>query len=190
MEDDFATPVSAPAVFSGGRTLEAIEAVCDAQGDLPVDSFEGVSSLLDKSLLRQEEGPEGEPRFVMLETIHEYAREKLQESGEAEEIGRAHTEYFLTLAEEAEPELVGTDQVSWMDGLEAEHDNFRAALSRSLEAGDSGSALRIGGALWRFWNVRGHFSEGRHWLGTGLSGGGAALSASGARRRLVWGAWS
>jgi predicted ATPase len=65
------------AVFSGGRTLEAVEAVCDAEGDLPVDTFQGVSSLLDKSLLRQEEGPEGEPRFVMLETIHEYAREKL-----------------------------------------------------------------------------------------------------------------
>ena len=97
------------AVFSGGRTLEAIEAVCDALGDLPVDAFEGVSSLLDKSLLRQEEGPEGEPRFVMLETIHEYAREKLEESGEAEEIGRAHTEYFLALVEEAEPELVGAD---------------------------------------------------------------------------------
>jgi predicted ATPase/class 3 adenylate cyclase len=172
------------AVFSGGRTLEAVEAVCDAQGDLPVDSFEGVSSLLDKSLLRQEEGPEGEPRFVMLETIHEYAREKLQESGEAEEIGRAHTEYFLALAEEAEPELVGTDQVSWMDVLEAEHDNLRAALSRSLEAGDSGSALRIGGALWRFWNVRGHFSEGRRWLTAGLSGEGAAALSLRARASL------
>jgi predicted ATPase/class 3 adenylate cyclase len=172
------------AVFSGGRTLQAVEAVCDAKGDLPVDSFEGVSSLLDKSLLRQEEGPEGEPRFVMLETIHEYAREKLQESGEAEEIGRAHTEYFLALAEEAEPELVGTDQVSWMDGLEAEHDNLRAALSRSLEAGDSGSALRIGGALWRFWNVRGHFSEGRRWLTAGLSGEGAAAASLRARASL------
>jgi predicted ATPase len=162
------------AVFSGGRTLDAIETVCDAGGDLPLDAFEGVSSLLDKSLLRQEEGPEGEPRFVMLETIHEYARERLQDSGEAEEIGRAHIRYFLALAEEAAPELTGADQVSWMDRLEAEHDNFRAALSRSLEPGDAESALRIGGALWRFWNVRGHFSEGRHWLGTGLSGGGAA----------------
>jgi predicted ATPase len=169
------------AVFSGGRTLQAVEAVCDAQGDLPVDSFEGVSSLLDKSLLRQEEGPEGEPRFVMLETIHEYAREKLQESGEAEEIGRAHTEYFLALAE---PELVGTDQVSWMDILEAEHDHLRAALSRSLEAGDSGSALRIGGALWRFWNVRGHFSEGRRWLTAGLSGEGASAASLRARASL------
>jgi predicted ATPase/class 3 adenylate cyclase len=172
------------AVFSGGRTLEAIEAVCDALGDLPVDAFDGVSSLLDKNLLRQEEGPEGEPRFVMLETIHEYAREKLQESGEAEEIGRAHTEYFLALVEEAEPELVGADQVSWMDRLEAEHDNLRAALSRSLEAGDSGPALRIGGALWRFWNVRGHFSEGRRWLTAGLSGEGAAPASLRARASL------
>jgi len=159
------------AVFSGGRTLEAVEAVCDAQADLPVDTFDGVSSLLDKSLLRQEEGQEGEPRFVMLETIHEYTRERLQESGEAEEIGRAHTRYFLALAEEAAPELTGSEQVSWMERLEAEHDNLRAALSRSLEARDTESALRIGGALWRFWNVRGHFSEGRRWLAAGLSGG-------------------
>src|SRR5215204_199585 len=95
------------AIFSGGRTLEAIEAVCDAQGDLPMDAFDGVSSLVDKSLLTQEEGPDGEPRFVMLETIHEYAREKLRESGEAEEIARVHAEYFLALAEEAEPQLTG-----------------------------------------------------------------------------------
>src|SRR5919202_6269839 len=95
------------AVFSGGRTLEAIEAICDPEGDLPVDSFEGISSLLDKSLLRQEEGPEGEPRFVMLETIHEFAREKIQESGEAESLRKLHAQYFLTLAEEADPELKG-----------------------------------------------------------------------------------
>ncbi len=80
--------------------------------------------------------------------------------------------------------------MSWMDRLEAEHDNFRAALSRSLEAGDAELALRIGGALWRFWNVRGHFSEGHHWLGTGLSGGGAAPVGIRPRRRLVWGTWS
>jgi predicted ATPase len=172
------------AVFAGGRTLEAIEAVCDAEGPLPVDTFEGVSSLLDKSLLRQEEGPEDEPRFVMLETIHEYARERLVESGEAEEIGRAHTEYFLALAEEAEPELTGANQVLWMDRLEAEHDNFRVALARSLETGEAESALRIGGALWRFWNVRGYFSEGRRWLGTGLSEGGTAPSSVKARASL------
>jgi predicted ATPase/class 3 adenylate cyclase len=117
------------AVFSGGRTLEAIEAICDAEGDLPVDAFEGVSSLLDKSLLRQEEGPGGEPRFVMLETVHEFAREKLGQSAEAEEIERVHAEYFLALAEEADPELRGPDQLQWLEKLEAEHDNMRAALT-------------------------------------------------------------
>ena len=116
------------AVFSGGRTLEAIEAICDAKDDLPVDTLDGVSSLLDKSLLRQEEGLEGEPRFVMLETIHEYARERLEASGEAEEIRRLHAEYFLALAEEAEPELSGPDQLACLERLEAEHDNMRAAL--------------------------------------------------------------
>jgi len=113
------------AVFSGGRTLEAIEAICDAEGDLPVDTFEGVSSLLDKSLLRQEEGPEGEPRFVMLETIHEFAREKLEESGEAEQIRRSHAEYFLALAEQAEPRLRGATQLEWLERLEAEHEAIR-----------------------------------------------------------------
>jgi predicted ATPase len=117
------------AVFSGGRTLEAIEAICDAEGDLPVEAFEGVSSLVDKSLLRQEEGPNGELRFVMLETIHEFAREKLQESAEAEQIKRAHAQYFLALAEEAHPELRGPGQLEWLERLEAEHDNMRAALS-------------------------------------------------------------
>ena len=136
-----------------------------------MDAFEGVSSLLDKSLIRQEEGPEDEPRFVMLETIHEYAREKLQESGEAEEIGRAHTEYFLALAEEAEPELTGADQAGWLERLEAEHDNLRAALSRSLEGEDLEElGLRLANALSYFWFVRGYWSEGRGWLEEALAG--------------------
>jgi len=132
------------AVFSGGRTLEAIEAICDAEGDLPVDSFEGISSLLDKSLLRQEEGANGEPRFVMLETVHEFAREKLQESGEAEEIKRVHARYFLTLAEKANPKLKGANQLQWLERLEAEHDNMRAALSSASERDEAEVALRLG----------------------------------------------
>src|SRR5215207_8989962 len=120
------------AVFSGGSTLEAIEAVCDAEGDLPVDALDGVSSLLDKSLLRQEEGLEGEPRFAMLETIREYAREELEESGDAEEVKRAHAEYFLALAEEADPELKGPGQLEWLQRLETEHDNMRAAFTWAL----------------------------------------------------------
>jgi predicted ATPase len=85
------------AVFSGGSILEAIEAVCDAQGDLPVDVLDGASSLLDNSLLRQEVVAGDEPRFVMLETIHEFALEKLEESSDAEAIKRAHAEYLLAL---------------------------------------------------------------------------------------------
>jgi predicted ATPase/class 3 adenylate cyclase len=157
------------AVFSGGRTLEAIEAICDAEGDLPVEAFEGVSSLLDKSLLRQEEGPNGEPRFVMLETVHEFAREKLEQSGEAEQIKRVHAEYFLTLAEEAHPELKGANQLEWLERLEAEHDNMRAALSWALERKEVEVTLRLGGALWSFWSVRGYHSEGRRWLEEALA---------------------
>jgi predicted ATPase len=155
------------AVFSGGRTLEAIEAVCDAEGDLPIDALEGVSSLLDKSLLRQEEGPEGEPRFVMLETIREYARERLQASGEAEETSRLHAEYFLALAEEAEPELSGADQLASLERLEAEHDNMRAALSWSLES-EPVTALRLVARLARFWEIRSHYLEGSRWITAAL----------------------
>src|ERR671910_1782991 len=157
------------AVFSGGRTLEAIEAVCDAQGDLPVDAFEGVSSLVDKSLIRQEEGPGGEPRFVMLETVHEFAREKLGQSAEAEEINRAHAQYFLTLAEEAYPKLKGANQLEWLERLEAEHDNMRAALTWASEHKGAELVLRLGGALSWFWSVRGYQSEGRRWLEEALA---------------------
>jgi predicted ATPase/class 3 adenylate cyclase len=167
------------AVFSGGRTLEAIEAICDAEGDLPVDAFDGISSLLDKSLLRQEEGPpNGEPRFVMLETIHEFAREKLGQSAEAEQIKRFHAQYFLTLAEEAYPEFKGANQLQWLDRLEAEHDNMRAALSWALERKEAEVALRLGGALWWFWLKRGYHSEGRRWLEDALAIDGRGSPAS------------
>jgi tetratricopeptide (TPR) repeat protein len=160
------------AVFSGGRTLEAIEAICNTKGDLPMDAFEGISSLLDKSLIRQEEGVGGEPRFVMLETVHEFAREKLEQSGEAEEIRRVHAQYFLTLAEEAFPELRGPNQLEWLERLErleAEHDNMRAALSCAFERKEVEVALRLGGALWWFWWMRGYYSESRRWLEEALA---------------------
>ncbi|MDF2702547.1 MAG: adenylate/guanylate cyclase protein [Rubrobacteraceae bacterium] len=170
-------------VFEGGRTLEAIEEICDPEGDL--DALDGVESLVDKSLLRQEEGVGGEPRFVMLETIHEYARERLEESGEDQEIKHAHAEYFLALAEEAEPELEGADQLEWLERLEEEHDNLRAALSWSLGGGDAELGLRIAGALWFFWEVRGHTSEGRRWLGEALA---EERSGSASRAKALRGA--
>jgi predicted ATPase/class 3 adenylate cyclase len=161
-------------VFTGGRTLEAIEEVCDPEGEL--DALDGVESMVDKSLLRQEE-TDGEPRFVMLETIHEYAREKLEESGEAEEIKHSHAAYFLALAEEAEPKLKGHEQLEWLERLEAEHDNFRAALSWSLGGGDAELGLRLASALWWFWYVRGHLSEGRRWLEEALAKDGQAVAS-------------
>ena len=157
------------AVFSGGRTLEAIEAICDAEGDLPTDAFEGVSSLLDKSLIRQEVGSDGEPRFYMLETVHEFARKKLEESGADLEIKRAHARYFLALAEDAEPRLRGPEDVEWLERLETEHDNLRAALSWALDGEEVELALRLGGALGVFWHAHGHLGEGRRWLEAALA---------------------
>ena len=161
LEEDEKALFARLSVFAGGRTLDAIEAVCDPEDDLAIDALEGVESLVDKSLLREEDGPGGEPRFVMLETVHEYAREKLQESAEARELRRRHAEYFLALAEEAEPELKGPGQYEWIERLEAEQDNMRAAFIWLLDVGDIESGLRLAGALRRFWHVRGYFEEGR-----------------------------
>jgi len=164
------------AVFSGGRTLEAIEAVCDVEGDLPMDVLDGVSSLVDKNLLRQEEAG-SEPRFVMLETIHEYARERLEESGVAEALRRSHAEYFLAIAEEAEPELSGPQQRDWLERLEVEHDNMRGALSWSLEDGPE-TALQLAGTLARFWEIRSRFLEGSRWLEAALRQSGHTEAAT------------
>jgi predicted ATPase len=176
------------AVFQGGSTLEALEAVCNFDGQLQINSVgiemaQEVESLLDKSLVQQREGREGEPRLWMLETIHEYAKEKLQESGEAEATGRAHALYFMRLAEEAEPHLFGARQVEWLDRLEDEHDNLRTALRWAREKGDTESVetgLRISGAIRRFWEVRSCWSEGREELEGLLSTTPATVPASAA----------
>ena len=161
-------------VFSDGCALEAVEAVCDAKGDLFVDVLEGLSSLLDKSLLRQEEGIEGEPRFVMLETIREYARERLELSGEAAEVRRMHAEYFLALAEHDASEQQGPEEAAWLERLDLEHDNLRAALSWTLQAEEAELGMRLAGALWQFWDMRGYYSEGRRWLEEALAKDGRA----------------
>jgi tetratricopeptide (TPR) repeat protein len=168
------------AVFAGGCTLEAMEAVCDAEGGLPLDdALEGASLLLEKSLLRQEEGSEeSEPRFSMLETISEYAQERLEESEAAEEIRRLHAEFYLELAEEAEPRLRGPEVVTSLGRLETEHDNMRAALSWSLESGEAELGLRLGVALLWFWSARGYWSEGARWLEKSLAKGGTAEPAT------------
>jgi len=149
-------------VFQGGRTIEAVEAVCCH--NLPIDVLDGLASLFNKNLLRQEGGPEGEPRFTMLETIHEYARERLQESGEVEDIQRQHAEYFTVLAERAEPHTRGgPEQMRWLRRLEAEHENLRAMYRWSMEGGVIELGLRLVGALGYFWWRQGHHAEGRQW---------------------------
>jgi predicted ATPase len=176
-------------VFSGGATMEAIEAVCDAEGDLPTDAFDGVSSLLDKSLLRQEDGATGEPRFAMLETIHEFASVMLQESGEVDAVRHAHAEYFLALAEEAEPMLWGSDDATWLDRLKQDHDNMRTALSWAIEHDEGELALRLGGALRWFWYMEGYYGEGRRWLEAALGKDWRAAAAEARARALEGVGW-
>jgi len=153
------------AVFVGGCTMEAAESVCNGAGDLRLVLLDGLASLVAKSLLRQVEGVDGEPRFSMLETIREYAFERLNQSGEAEVQRRCHAQFFLALAEAAEPRLRGQEQEIWLARLEAEHSNLRAALAWCQEAADGAQAgLRLAGALGRFWEIRGHRNEARAWL--------------------------
>jgi predicted ATPase/class 3 adenylate cyclase len=153
------------AVFAGGWSLEAAESVCD-RDDLELDVLDGLASLVDKSLVRPSAAHAD--RFTMLETIREFALEKLEESGESDEIRRAHADYFRALAEEAEPHLQGKAQREWLDRLEAEHDNFRAMLSWSLKSAPE-TASHLANALWRFWDIRGHIAEGRRWLDSVLT---------------------
>ncbi len=151
-------------VFTGGSTIESATAVCDLEPDVGLDVVEGLGSLIDKSLLRQEEGADGEPRFRMLETIREYGRDRLAESPDAVVTPRRHATWFADLAERAEPKLLGAGQAAWLDILDTEQDNLRAAVRWLADTGDSERALAMAGALWRFWHMRAHLQEGREEL--------------------------
>src|SRR6266446_3533062 len=167
-------------VFVGGCTLQAAEVVVECgfiqhvgAADLSLPVIDLVASLLDKSLLqRMEQTGEGceERRLLMLETIREYALEALTSSGEGNSARQAHADYFLQLAEEAEPALNGPLLAMWLDRLEREHDNLRAALHWAIEGERAEMALRLGTALERFWVVRGHRNEGRAFLERALAG--------------------
>ena len=151
-------------VFAGGCTLAAVEEVCAASDDLQGDVLDWLGSLVDKSLLWQQEQPDGEPRVAMLETIHDYGAEMLAQRGEAAAMRERHAAYYLALAEDAAPALTGPQQAAWLVRLEREHDNIRAALRWTLESGEVRMGLQMAGALWRFWYVRGNLSEGYGWL--------------------------
>ncbi|MDQ2898022.1 MAG: hypothetical protein M3Y09_20730, partial [Actinomycetota bacterium] len=149
-------------VFSGGGTLEAIAAVtADAEDH---DALAAVAALIDQSLVYRWEGPGGESRFGMLETIREYATEQLAAHNETDAIQRRQADYCLALAEAAEARLRGEEQLVWLGRLEAEQANFRAVLTWCLATGEEGRGLRLAGALGPFWRRRGHLSLGYNWL--------------------------
>lgn len=166
-------------VFAGGWTLEAAEEV-GADGSIEgSDVLDLLGRLVDKSLVVAEAEAQGAVRYRTLEPIRQYARERLEESEESEAIQRRHAEFFLALAEEAEPEVEGPQQAAWLERLEAEHDNLRAALSWSLERGEEAElGLRVAGALGQFWYLRGYLGEGRRWLEEALAKSSPASTAA------------
>ncbi len=182
-------------VFIGGFTLNAAEAVGNAHADLPVTLLEVIESLLDKSLLKAEFSEAQEPesggggyRFAMLEMLREYARERLEEansnkSSEADAIIRLHAEYYLALAEAADPEFTRGEYRFWLNRLDSELGNIRAALQWTYE-NDIELGLSLAGALWLFWELASHVAEGRDWLGQMLTHPAAAHRTAGRARAL------
>jgi predicted ATPase/DNA-binding SARP family transcriptional activator len=163
------------AVFAGTFPLEAAEEACDA-------TLDALTALVDLSLLK----PVKDSRFLILETIREFAAERLAASGDAEAVGRRHAEWFLALAEEAQPFLTGAEQPRWLQRLEDDHDNLRASLDWFFDHGDVDGAAELAGALWLFWYTHGHVTEARRWLRRALDA--APDEPSEARARVLYGA--
>jgi predicted ATPase len=150
-------------VFAGSFSLEAAEAVCGA-------GLDTLAALVEHSLVRRADAAEeGEPSFRLLHVIREYGAEALRERGEDEQVAAAHASWYADLAERSEPEQTGPEQAAWMRRLEREHENMRAALAFAERHGATETIARIAAALWRFWNARGHLSEGRRWLGAAIA---------------------
>ena len=144
-------------VFVGGAGLDAIERVCGSgAGDL----LDTLGSLVEKSLMRQVAAIDGQPRFAMLETIREFAIERAVASGRWELLSADHARYFLAFAEESSSHVMGSEKRAWLDRLEEDHDNLRAAIGWSIEMAATDVALRLGATLWRFWQMRGYLAEG------------------------------
>jgi len=176
-------------VFAGGWTLAAAEGVCCGEDIEEREVVDLLTGLVDKSLVVYEEADAGAGRWRLLETVRQYAGDRLAESGESESVRGRSASWFLGLAEEAEEQLTGPEQASWLSRLEAEHDNLRASLTwQEQSAAGVEAGLRLAGALWRFWLMRGHLWEGRQWLGRALArtetagGDGAAGGAASAAR--------
>ncbi|HEX5040796.1 MAG TPA: adenylate/guanylate cyclase domain-containing protein [Candidatus Limnocylindria bacterium] len=144
-------------VFVGGAALAQIERVCG--DEITGEVLDTLASLVEKSLLRQTDGADGEPRFTMLETIREFAEERSIERGRREVLRRAHAQAFADFASEAAGQVMGHDKRAWLDRLEDEHDNLRAAIGWAIETGEAELALRVTASLWRFWQMRGYLAE-------------------------------
>ena len=189
-------------VFAGGWTLEAAEAVCAAEAQIEIeieieDVLDLLAGLVDKSLAVYEEDEQGQGRYHLLETVRQYGRDRLAETGESDALRGRHQKFFLALAEEAEPMLSGRDQIIWLDCLELEHDNLRAALDWCLSSESLGgesvsnenaavAGLRLTGALGSFWLVRGHLSKGRQWLDRTLERADRLADAERSKQPAVW----
>ncbi len=174
-------------VFVGGTSYEATEAVADTRQDLGVDVIDGVGSLVNKSLLQLSEDPEGDARLTMMETIREYGLERLAESAEDDAVRKAHAAYYLVLAEEAANAINGPEQSIWIERLDRDRDNLRAALDWLIRAKQAAWALRLASALMGYWELREMFAEGRARLAAVLALPGAA-PPSAARAKALFAA--
>lgn len=174
------------AIFVGGFTLETACSIVGKAEFADVELEQALEALVDKSMLRCEQASRT-PRFWMLDIIREYALERLEASGELPLVRQRHVQFFLELARASAVELLKPDRATWLERLEAEHDNLRAALEYSAQAGDSETCLRLAGALRWFWYLRGYWSEGRGWLERALTLPGADVPTR-ARARALYGA--
>jgi predicted ATPase len=174
-------------VFVGGCTLEGVEAVCNTKQDLQIDVLDGMGSLVNNSLVRQVEQSAGEPRFALLDTVREYGLERLAASGEESGIRKAHAAYCLVLAEECAAQAADPASTEWLSLLEVEHNNCRAALDWLTRTGNAEWGLRLGAALFQFWETREHLTEGRDRLEKLLKLEGA-VARSNSRARVLFAA--
>jgi predicted ATPase/DNA-binding CsgD family transcriptional regulator len=175
------------AVFAGGFSLEAAEAVAVGDEGPAIDVLDGIAALVDRSLLHPIDSPAGEPRFGMLFTIREFAAEQLATAGEVDAMRRRHAEHFVALAERAEPEMYGIYELSWLEQLDVDRENFRVALEWAEESGETEIGLRLGGALFWFWLTR-QVGEGREWLTRMLDANRGSSSAARAKALVAAGA--
>jgi predicted ATPase/class 3 adenylate cyclase len=162
LDDDLRTLFRRLAAFNGGWTFDAAERICDPQGELGTDMFEGLERLVEHSLVRRFETELDESRFRMLVTIREFALDALEDCGEKDQIQRRHAEYFLETARGADEAV--TQDKGLVERLESDHDNLRAALRWALDNDEGETALTMAAGLWRFWSLRAHLAEGRRWL--------------------------